>query len=56
MVLGAKALNAMQQYMADNPRSARPPANYTSAINAKVLTEREALKRYQDYFKVQSEF
>ena len=56
MTLTDKALRAMQQYMADNPRSARPPANYKSAANEKVQTERQAMKRYQDYFHVQSEF
>lgn len=55
MPLHGAALQAMQQYMRDNPRSARPPASYRSQAGDTVRAERRALQRYQDYFQVPSE-
>jgi hypothetical protein len=56
MTMTDKALAAMRKYMDDNPRSTRPPANYKTVINEKVQAERLVMKRYQDYFQIQSEF
>lgn len=56
MELTDKALAAMNKYMADNPRSSRPPARYSLDQGGTLWEERQALKRYQDYFHVQSEF
>ncbi len=56
MVMTENALGAMRRYMRDNPRSARPAANYKSVKTARVVAEREIMKRYQDYFDVADEF
>ena len=55
MDLSSRALAAMQQYMRDNPRSARPPANYSSIQADARLAQRQQVARYQEYFNVQSE-
>lgn len=54
--LTPSALSAMEQYMLDHPRSARPSARYNLGNQEHLSEERSALKRYQDYFNVQSEF
>ncbi len=56
MEMTDKALSAMHKYMADNPRSARPAANYKPTRNEQLSAERQAMKRYQDYFNIPSEF
>ena len=56
MTMTDEALHAMRQYMRDHPRAARPPANYTSATNDSVRSERQALRRYQEYFGIENEF
>lgn len=56
MELTPTALAAMHQYMADNPRSARPVANYKPTLTENLSAERQALKRYQDFFNIPNEF
>jgi Sulfotransferase family len=56
ITLTSAALEAMERYMAMNPRSSRPPAKYHVEQGDGVSAERSALKRYQDYFQVSSEF
>jgi Sulfotransferase family len=56
MELTPEAHRAMKQYMQDNPRSARPPSKFKPTINEALSAERAALKRYQEYFNIESEF
>jgi hypothetical protein len=56
MRLTDEAIGAMRRYLIENPRSARPAAKYQSLQSERVQSERAVLKRYQDYFGVQSEF
>lgn len=50
--LGAKA---MQKYLDDNPRSSRPVHKYSVGSPEQIAVEREAYRRYQDYFNVPTE-
>jgi hypothetical protein len=45
----------MAQYLADNPRDARPAHKFNMGPDEFVAKARLAFKRYQDYFKVPSE-
>ena len=49
------AHNAMSQYMCDNPRSSRPKHEYKLGDAEQIRVEREAYKRYQEYFNVPNE-
>ena len=56
MVFADETRRIVSQYMADNPRSARPQPKYQPPEVGKASAERQALKRYQDYFNVRSEY
>ena len=46
---------AMQQYIDDNPRSARPAHKLSEAPDAAVQRARDAYRHYQEYFAVPNE-
>jgi hypothetical protein len=52
MTMTAGALAAMQNYMRETPRSARPAAKYESVRRP---AERDVFRRYQEYFGVPDE-
>ena len=49
------ARDAMSQYMQDNPRSSRPKHEYKLGDAEQIKAEREAYRRYQEYFNVPNE-
>lgn len=53
--LSDEGLAALDKYVADNPRSHRPAHKYSIGSGDQVQYERDAFKRYQEYFNVPSE-
>ena len=53
--LTERARAAMEDYMRDSPRSARPSHSYNADVKAAISKERAAFARYQQYFRVPTE-